>query len=355
MTMTAQTRQRTQRRYDRDHINRRLRRVMLVTAMLDAMVLSCSVVLAWTARDLFHTRFVLARIPEGVPVRAGAFLVVVWLLALAVQGGYNKRNFGAGTEEFRVVGLASVITAGLIGLTCYTFQIPLSRGFVLFAFVIGGPLLLSERYAVRKWAHGIRLRGKLIHRVLAVGGPSGVSEVVEALARNGHVGYHIVGACVPDGITGDPDRFPVPVVGGLADARRMCDDLGADTVLVARGAYDSALDLRRIAWDLEGSTIELVVVPSLTDVAGPRIHMRPVAGLPLLHVEQPQADNAGGLSKRLFDMVFASAALMVLSPLLLVVALVVKLHDGGPVLLPAVPRRAFRGPVRNDQVPLDGP
>ena len=144
-------------------------------------------------------------------------------------------------------------------------------------------------------------------------------------------GYQVVGACLPEGIAVEPERFPVPVAGEVADIRRHCDELGADTVLVARGGFDSALELRRIAWDLEGSSIDLVVVPSLTDVAGPRIHMRPVAGLPLLHVEQPQAGRAGGLQKRLFDLVLASAALVVLCPLLLVVALVVKLQDGGPV------------------------
>jgi exopolysaccharide biosynthesis polyprenyl glycosylphosphotransferase len=171
-----------------------------------------------------------------------------------------------------------------------------------------------------------------MHRVLAVGGPSGINEVADALRRDRYVGYEVVGACLPSGIAVEPDRYPVPVVGMVGDTRRLCDELGADTVLVARGGFDSALELRRIAWELEGSNIDLVVVPSLTDVAGPRIHMRPVAGLPLLHVEQPQAGNASGVSKRLFDLVFASAALMVLSPLLLVVAVLVKLQDGGPVL-----------------------
>ena len=60
--------------------------------------------------------------------------------------------------------------------------------------------------------------------------------------------------------------------------------------------------------------------------------MRPVAGLPLLHLEEPQAGEAGGLSKRLFDVVLAGLALVLLSPVLLVVAALVKLHDGGPVL-----------------------
>jgi exopolysaccharide biosynthesis polyprenyl glycosylphosphotransferase len=171
-----------------------------------------------------------------------------------------------------------------------------------------------------------------MRRVIAVGGPSGISEVVEALRRSRYVGYEVVGACLPVGIAIEPERFAVPIVGRVKDTRRLCDDLGADTVLVARGGFDSAQELRRIAWELEGTSIDLVVVPSVTDVAGPRIHVRPVAGLPLLHVEQPQSGKAGGITKRLFDLLFAGSAVVALAPLFLVVAAVVKLQDGGPVL-----------------------
>src|SRR4051794_22349129 len=156
----------------------------------------------------------------------------------------------------------------------------------------------------------MRRHGRLFHRVIAVGGPSGISEVVDALRRDAFIGYRVIGVCIPHGIALEPERFPVPVLGSVRDTRRLCDEIGADTVLVARGGYETSQELRRIAWALEGSSIDLIVVPSLTDVAGPRIHMRPVAGLPLLHVEQPQAGEAGGLPKRLFDITFASLALI---------------------------------------------
>jgi exopolysaccharide biosynthesis polyprenyl glycosylphosphotransferase len=172
----------------------------------------------------------------------------------------------------------------------------------------------------------------MVHRVIAVGGPSGTCEVFDSLSRERQAGYQLVGACVPDGVASEPARFPVPILGSVADTRRVCDAVGADTVLVARGGYASAQELRRIAWDLEGSSIDLVVVPSVTDVAGPRIHMRPVAGLPLLHVEQPQAGEAGGISKRVFDVVGALTALLLLSPLMVAVAVLIRLEDRGPVL-----------------------
>ncbi|QNN54869.1 sugar transferase [Nocardioides mesophilus] len=261
---------------------------------------------------------------------AGPWIVLTWLAILAAEGGYAVRLFGTGPAEFRAVSLASVITAGLVGMFCYLVGVPLSRGFVLLAFALGTPLLLLERYAVRKVLHALRMRGHLLHRVIVVGGPSGIAEVTAVLERERYVGYQVVGVCLPPGGLVE-ESLGLPVLGTTAEIRAACREAGADTVLVARGAYDSAGQLRRIAWHLEGSDIDLVVVPSLTDVAGPRISMRPVAGLPLLHVEQPQASEAGGLPKRVFDVTVAAVLLVLLSPLLLVVAVLVKRHDGGPV------------------------
>jgi hypothetical protein len=82
-------------------------------------------------------------------------------------------------------------------------------------------------------------------------------------------------------------------------------------------------------WSQSGA---LVVVPSLTDIAGPRIHMRPIAGLPLLHIEGPQADEAGGLDKRPFDIVGSLALLVLTAPLNCWSVRAIWLEDRGPVI-----------------------
>jgi exopolysaccharide biosynthesis polyprenyl glycosylphosphotransferase len=285
----------------------------------------------------WHLRLSIAVWPRAVPAHeslattAGPWIVATWVLILAAQGAYSLRDFGAGPDEFRRVLLGSMLTAGSVGLICYLVQVPLSRGFVLLTFLLGTPMLLLERYAARKVLHSLRLQGHLLRRVVAVGGVAAISELVAVLQRERYAGYEVLGACVPDSITVDPGSLSVPLLGSAEKTRQICDEIKADTVLVTRGGYGSADELRRIAWDLEESDISLVVVPSLTDVAGPRIHMRPVAGLPLLHVEGPRADEAGGLAKRLFDLFVATVTLLVLSPLMLAVAVAIKAYDGGPV------------------------
>ena len=78
----------------------------------------------------------------------------------------------------------------------------------------------------------------------------------------------------------------LPVLGHVEDVVAVARTAGADTIAAAPGVSSEAL--RRLAWSLEGSGIELVVAPTLLTVGGPHARMRPVAGLPLLHVDLPR-------------------------------------------------------------------
>ena len=316
---------------DRNSLSVDVRRVRFLTLLVDLAVLVGSLVVGWHVRDSFQGGLIATHLGTSVN-QAGPIITLTWLLMLAAKGAYGSRNFGTGANEFRAVGSASITTAGLVCIACFMLSVPLSRGFLGFAFVFGTSLLMVERFAIRIAVHRARRNGRLMHRVIAVGGPSGVEEVVEALRQSTYAGYEVVGAAVPDGVPFEPDQFVVPVLGEARLTRELCDAVGADTVLVTRGGFATSKELRRVAWDLEGSSVQLVIVPSVTEVAGSRIHMRPVAGLPLLHLEQPQAGEAGGLVKRLFDVVGATTSLILLSPLMALIALAIVLEDRGPVL-----------------------
>jgi exopolysaccharide biosynthesis polyprenyl glycosylphosphotransferase len=90
--------------------------------------------------------------------------------------------------------------------------------------------------------------------------------------------------------------------------------------------------IRELSWGLDGGRQHLIVAPSLTDIGGPRIHTRPVAGLPLIHVEMPRYEGRKLFTKRGFDIAGSAVLLLVLSPVLLVLAVVVALTSPGPVL-----------------------
>jgi exopolysaccharide biosynthesis polyprenyl glycosylphosphotransferase len=299
--------------------------------LMDALVLAFAALAAWQLRLDVGLSLAPSDPTLSLATNAGPEIVLAWLIVLFSRGAYSVRVFGAGTDEYRAVVLASLMTAGFLGMFCYLADLDLSRGFVLLTFMIGTAGLVVERWLARQVVHRLRSRGHLVHRVIAVGAPSAVAEIFAILEREKNLGYEIIGACMPEGMYPGENELRVPVVGTVGTTRNACTTLRADTVLVAQGGFQTSADLRRIAWDLQGSDIELIVVPSLTDVAGPRIHMRPVAGLPLLHLQEPQVDEASGLSKRVFDFLGATAAIVLLAPVMAAVALAIKLEDGGPV------------------------
>jgi exopolysaccharide biosynthesis polyprenyl glycosylphosphotransferase len=322
-----------------------VRRLLFGVALADFSLICLSVDLAWHLRAQFGM-WHLALTSEHISFQVTVAIIALWVLLLAARGAYSPRLFGGGPDEFKVVVMSSGLAAGVITMGCYLLRYDLSRGFVILAFTMGASFLLLERYAVRKLVNELRRNGRLRHRVIAVGGPGAIDELIDVFDRERYVGYEIVGACIPKHIPIDGVQLTVPVLGSTDDAKAACERAGADTVLVAGGSFTSSGDLRKVGWQLERSNIHLIVVPSLAEVAGPRIHLRPVAGLPLMHIEPPQADAAGRWSKRLFDIAGALVLLSLFAPFMVVVALLIKMDDGGPVLFKQ-PRVGKNGKVFN--------
>lgn len=312
----------------RELLAQRIRDMLVGVFLIDAGVLTVASTLAWWGRGAVDGWWSQAPHPYQWWPWQGPGLVVAWLAVLVALGGYRRRTYGAGFEEFRSIIVSSGLALAIYSFAGFLAPHQPSRGYALLFFAIGTPLLLLTRYVDRKALHRARARGRLVKRVVAVGSPAAVDELVDVLARAPYMGYRVIAMCTPDGR--DDVGIGVPVLGTPDDVRRVAVQQGADTVLVAGGSYGSARGLRRLGWALEGLHLEMLVVPSLTDIAGPRVHLRHVAGLPLVHVDEPQIDRAGGRMKRSFDVVVAATALVVLALPMLVCALVIRLTDGGP-------------------------
>jgi exopolysaccharide biosynthesis polyprenyl glycosylphosphotransferase len=176
-----------------------------------------------------------------------------------------------------------------------------------------------------------RRTGHGAHRMILVGTLPEALEVYTAVTRSPAAGLIPVAIHLTDGYAAARGiETPVPVY-ATRDLLSLVREVGADTIAVCGSASAEPGELRRLAWQLEGTGVDLVVAPQLTDIAGPRVHIRPIEGLPLLHVEEPTLSGPGWLAKNLLDRVAAGLGLLVLSPFLAVIALGIKLSDPGPV------------------------
>nr|WP_320067688.1 sugar transferase [Micromonospora sp. RTGN7] len=299
--------------------------------VLDTAVLALAVLVGYLAR-FGDEEPVGSKIPYVVVAPA---LVLTWLLSLKVLRCYDDRVLGYGADEYRRVSAASLRLAGGTAIAGYIADVGVSRGFLAISFAAGMLGLEMARFAARKRLHRARSRGRgWSRKVLVVGDTAHVLELVHQLRREPYAGYHVVGACIPDALLAPvPQRLgDVPVVGSFRGIPEAATAIGADTVAVTASGELTASRLRRLGWQLEGTGVDLVLAPALTDVAGPRIHTRPVAGLPLIHVEAPEFRGARKLVKGFVDRAAASVALGFLLPLLAVIALAIKLDSRGPVL-----------------------
>lgn len=262
----------------------------------------------------------------GVPI------VIGWVVVLAMFGAYAPHVVGAGTTEYKLVVRATMVGAGVIGVVCYLAKFQFSRGFFVLLIVLGLPAILLSRFVLRRVIHAARRHGHLVHRVVVAGSVAQVDEVARVLGRERWLGYSVVGAVVPAVEAVDTTPGGVPVLGSTARTVAVVVDTACDIVLFAGGAVSSAQQMRRAAWELADTTVQIMLVPQLTDVANDRVRVRPAAGLQLMELEGPRHHNASRISKRLFDVAGASVALLLAAPVLLLTALAIRLHDGGPVL-----------------------
>jgi exopolysaccharide biosynthesis polyprenyl glycosylphosphotransferase len=166
---------------------------------------------------------------------------------------------------------------------------------------------------------------------VAVGHEQAVANLVTELRRDRYHGLTVVSACVAQP-SGCSEVAGVPVFGGLNDVPAAVNAFRADTVAVLACPEMDGITLRSLAWELEKTGTDLCVSPALLDVAGPRMTIRPTAGLTLLHVDHPQLSGFRLFMKGVFDRCAAAAALILLSPLMAVLAMAIRLADRGPAL-----------------------
>ena len=264
-------------------------------------------------------------------------LLATWMSSLSLHMSRDRRISGTGPEEYKRVVTATVRLFGVFAILAFLGQADFTRSLVAVAFPSGVVLLVTVRWLARKWLHRQRKRGGWSHRVLVVGSRDNVAHLAAELTREAYAGFEVVGVCVPGGAevpdANDTDGpLSWPVVGSLTTIPDAVRTSAADTVAVVPSVGLTPAALRRLGWALEGSGADLVVAPALTDVAGPRVHVRPVAGLPLLHVEAPQYEGPMRVAKGVFDRCVALAMLLLLSPLLIAIAVAVRTTSSGPAL-----------------------
>lgn len=309
---------------------RKFRRKLRIT---DAVIIV--VVVALSADIVYHIRP-----PANAFTTTKFFLLfaltsVLWLAMMAVFRTRDAHLLGVGAGEYKRVLHASAATFGWLGAAYLLFDPSPARGYFLLAMPIGGVSLVMGRWLWRGWLTTQRQFGHFLSKVVVLGPRADVEYVIAQIDKKSGATYQVQGAVLEDesdtSVLHVGSRV-VPIVGVTSDVSAAVEATGADAVIVAGQLSSGSGYLRELGWKLEATSTELVVASSLTNVAGPRIQMRPVEGLPLMHVELPQFSGGRHVLKRVMDIVVSGIALIVLSPMLLVLSIWIRRDSEGGVI-----------------------
>ena len=312
--------------HDREPVRAWSRRYVATLVGTDAAAAGAAIGVGWSVRF-----GVPSHAQVGQYLAASAVFTVAWLLALQLAKAYDLRIVSAGPREYYVVPRAAINLAGSVAIVAYFTHMLIARTFLALVIPVGVLLQVVARYAVRKAVHRRRLYGRWTSTILAVGTSESVRHLIDATRRNPHAGLVVVGACVEDAEPSSLLAPHVPVLGDVNHAAAIAEEIGADIVAVA-GSGLGPQRIRQLGWQLEGSGRNMVMAPGLTEVAGPRVHVTPVEGLPLMWVDQPQFSGLAQAVKRAVDVVGASVLLLLGAPFLLLTALVVRITSSGSPL-----------------------
>ncbi len=278
---------------------------------------------------------------DRMPARAGhlpyvaltAALAVVWFGALTFGGTRQPLAVGHGPVEYKRIAQITLTVFGSLAILSYLFDLRLPRSYLLIMMPAGLVSVITSRYIWRRWLHARRDFGHFQSTVLAVGSVPTVTALVRDLQRAPRAGYRVVAVCLTQrpGQVSPATLDGLPIVGGINDVKEAVLRTGADTVAITASASIGPSVVRQLSWQLEDTSVNLVLAPALTDIAGPRIHTQPVNGLPLIHIARPTYRGANRLLKKTFDLVGAGLMLLLFAVPLTTIAILVKLSSPGPI------------------------
>lgn len=303
-----------------------------------SLVLTDSVAIIIAVGTAFFARFGRSAVDDPGIVAylwCAVALAIAWLISMFLNQSYRDDCLALGSDEFRRVGKATFAVFGLFAIVSMILKFDMSRAFLAVALPLGLVLLLAGRALARLALTRARARGECVDSVFVIGAPPEVRYVASRIQGVPSAGYVIAGVATDD--TGnewfelaDGDR--VPEAGRISGAIEAARAAGAASIIVAGHSRVNRELLREMSWRLEGTGIGLALASRMTDVAGPRIHWRPIEGLPLMSVEMPRYSGVKFYLKRVLDFSGSLFGLVAMSPILLAIAVAVKVDSKGPVL-----------------------
>ncbi len=302
------------------------------TFALDAGILAC----AWLGAYFLRFHILPWSTPLGVPsltfyAWACAVVTPVGLIVLRSFKLYRSARTARLGEELYALTRGVLILTALAGLASFFTRGELSRSILLLFAVLVWAGLCGSRVGIRWGLRQLRRGGRNLRYVLLVGVGPLAETVVRKVASNPDYGLVVSGVVAPEPMKPGEEVAGVPVIGAVGELRTLVERHRTDLVYIALARAEFAAEEAALA-QLNDSTASVRLVPDLARAFTLNASVEDFDGLPVVLVTESPGQGWNALLKRGFDLAFAGLGLIVLSPVILAIAIWVRLDSPGPVL-----------------------
>ncbi len=312
------------------------RRLVGVLMTVDALALAAAFVFAYVLR--FYAEVTIA--PEVAPapqVYAPLVLVLIpsWLLLFAAFGLYSRSNLLGGLGEYGRV--LNACTWGMMIVIIATFAFrsmpPISRGWLVMAWVMAGVFVCGGRFAVRRMAYAARAKGHFVSATIIIGANQEAAVLAEQFADTRNSGLLLRGVIAPNAADEEAVRnLGLTALGTLEALGRTIDQYAIREVVVASSGLHER-DLLKITQEVsQHPGVSLRLSSGLYEVLTTGMQVTTIASVPLMTVNRLRLSTGEAVMKGILDYTFIILTLPLHLPLFIICALLIKLDSPGPVL-----------------------
>jgi Undecaprenyl-phosphate glucose phosphotransferase len=321
--------------------------IPLLLVLLDAIAIEAAFLFSYTLR--FHTRLfdTLGFVKENAPPIQGYVLgslvvIVIWLMLFDSRNMYAaRRNVTLADELQNIVRV--VILGMLIVMSAAFFYREFSYSRIVFGLLWGTAIvfIFTERFCVRVYERSLYRRGRHLQPAVIFGNNTVAGEVYQRLNQHASFGIAIAGYFADFPAESTQPLSAASYLGTLPEAPAFIREHRTRLGFIALQFHEHS-DFLELVNGCEGVNIEFMMVPDMLGVLTSQVKVRELEGIPFLKIKGIPLTAWGRVTKRMFDLAVSALALLLLSPLLLVVMAAIKLDSRGPVLF------------RQQRVGLDG-
>lgn len=308
----------------------------------DFVALLGAFIVAYVLRVSLDSRPLINQISANDYLRIWFTLVPIWIIIFALLGLYKKNTYEYRYKEFGGIIVGTIV--GIMAVISYDFvskaDIFPARLIAVYGFFIGIAFLMIERTIMRFGRTSMWRWGKGVNNVMIIGQNGIVKGLTKVMNHPAKTGYKVVAVCTPDEMAGYRGKVFNDLDKALANLRKF-----SVHTLLHTGISSDTDSVDKALSAAQANHVAFKFVPAHEGILSNNIEVELFQNLPVVTVHQTALTGWGRVAKRLFDIFSSGLGIIILSPIFLIIAVLVRLTNWGPALFRQERLSRFNTPI----------